>query len=601
MNKFTVFINKNKFPIILLAIYIIYTILTWGKWGDAMFDCFREAIIPQNILDGGKIFRDITCLYPPLSYYIHAFLFLIFGQSLNVLYMVSIILSLTIYSLIYFIIKKKSSEITAFIAIFSIMSALTFRIQLVHNTVSWYFPYSYSLLYALTLMIAAFVFLVLYRENKKISNLYICFLFAGISAAFKFDYLAFILIPIYYALKTKSLKSIFTSLGYFLLPIIIELIIFFIMGGRYSDLVNEIHLLKSFSSSPAVKIYHTYFIPFFINVNLLPDIWYSFWTFCKIFSIFFVTATFFQTIIFEIKNVKFKILTYSIEFLLLFSMLFLIYPTQKEEHLHSNFAFLPTFLIICVIYILLSHIFNNKKTLPDNTKFFILLFLTSVLFAIKTPLIMYISNIGNFNICLYTVTFIYLLAEIFPQATASLFNPKCVKSIFVISLFFYFATYIFVFFDNSKFLKFDISKNYASNKGAMYLKEDDYNLITGIADYIYNETPKDSNVIVAPEYLIINYYTNRKVSNPKYYNLILHTIEMFGEDNIIDDLRKNPPDYYVWTNEMFPYTNEKWLTYSTEYGIYIHSFFCENYHVVKDIYRDKENKGLYAVIYERQE
>ena len=214
---------------------------------------------------------------------------------------------------------------------------------------------------------------------------------------------------------------------------------------------------------------------------------------------------------------------------------------------------------------------------------------------------MYISNIGNFNICLYTVTFIYLLAEIFPQATASLFNPKCVKSIFVISLFFYFATYIFVFFDNSKFLKFDISKNYASNKGAMYLKEDDYNLITGIADYIYNETPKDSNVIVAPEYLIINYYTNRKVSNPKYYNLILHTIEMFGEDNIIDDLRKNPPDYYVWTNEMFPYTNEKWLTYSTEYGIYIHSFFCENYHVVKDIYRDKENKGLYAVIYERQE
>ena len=128
-----------------------------------------------------------------------------------------------------------------------------------------------------------------------------------------------------------------------------------------------------------------------------------------------------------------------------------------------------------------------------------------------------------------------------------------------------------------------------------------YQELTQIADYIYYETPEDSNVLITPECLIINYFTNRKVANTKYYNLILHIIEMYGEENIIEEFKRNPPDYYVWTKTYFPYKPSKWYLYSTDYGTEIHDYFAQNYHIVKEIYNDKRHEELYAVIYKRQE
>lgn len=66
--------NKSKiYPFILFLIYFLFIILSWGKWGHILADSFREALIPQAILDGKVLYSDITNLYPPLAYQINAF------------------------------------------------------------------------------------------------------------------------------------------------------------------------------------------------------------------------------------------------------------------------------------------------------------------------------------------------------------------------------------------------------------------------------------------------------------------------------------------------------------------------------------------------
>ena len=69
------FFNKYKsiiLPLILLLIFAVCTALTWGKWGHIIYDCFREAVVPQALLDGKVLYRDITNLYPPLAYQFNA-------------------------------------------------------------------------------------------------------------------------------------------------------------------------------------------------------------------------------------------------------------------------------------------------------------------------------------------------------------------------------------------------------------------------------------------------------------------------------------------------------------------------------------------------
>ncbi len=604
MKNILLFAKNNKYPIILLLIYIAYTVFTWGKWGDIVFDCFREAILPQVILDGGNlIYRDITCMYPPLAYYVNAFLYMIFGQSLNVLYTVSIIVTLSILSLLYYIIRNKASEITAFTAVFAIMTGYTFRVQLEFNCGSWYFPYSYALIYALMFMIASFVFLVIYKDNKKILNLYLSILFAGISIAFKFDYVLFVIIPVFYVLKTKSFKSILTSFILLTVPFAVELLIFFVLGGNLSDIINEYHLMQSFLKSPSVKVYHLYYLPEFINKGIAKDILLSFILFLKTFCPFFIVSALFQSVISKIKNHKFKILLYGIEFLLLFTILFFIFPVQRVLNLHPNLVFLPTLVGICTLFLLITSVFN--KDIPkNNILFFLFLVLTSVLFAIRTPIVMYISNIGNFNIVFYTISIIYFLLEILPKYNIKFIDSNCIKSIFIISLLFYFSTYTLNYLDNSTKFQMDLSKKYVSNKGSMYLDQYYYSdKLSRLMDYIYYNTPEDSTVLIAPEFLIINYFTNRKLPNYKHYNFIMHVVEMYGEENILEDLKKDPPDYYVWTRMWFPYMPGNWKMFGQDFGNSIHEYFAQNYLIVEEIYNDnqKDEDNVYAVVYKRME
>ena len=91
------FFKKNW--LILLAVISVTSAfcLFYGRFGDVNIDCFREAYIPAQMLNGKILYKNIFCIYPPLGYMINAVLFKVFGVNLSVLYFAGLISTLGIF------------------------------------------------------------------------------------------------------------------------------------------------------------------------------------------------------------------------------------------------------------------------------------------------------------------------------------------------------------------------------------------------------------------------------------------------------------------------------------------------------------------------
>ena len=66
------FCKNNKTDIIAISIiflvFLICSYFLWGYFGSLLYDCGREAYLPQLILEGKILFKDIFGMYNPLSY-----------------------------------------------------------------------------------------------------------------------------------------------------------------------------------------------------------------------------------------------------------------------------------------------------------------------------------------------------------------------------------------------------------------------------------------------------------------------------------------------------------------------------------------------------
>lgn len=165
MLKFFKEYEKYIYPVILIIVFSAFLVSSWGKWGLVFYDTFREILLPEAMLNGKIFYKDILNLYPPLGYQLNAALIYIFGNSLNTLYWAGIINSVLILSVVYFLAGKFSSRFYAFLITLSVMEIFTFRAPT--TSPSWFFPYSYSLVYAFSACILGFLFYILYKKGES--------------------------------------------------------------------------------------------------------------------------------------------------------------------------------------------------------------------------------------------------------------------------------------------------------------------------------------------------------------------------------------------------------------------------------------------------
>lgn len=139
-------------PIALISIAIAALLSwAWGTWPDVLVDFGRELYAPWRISLGEVLYRDIAWLNGPLSPYINAGWFLVFGVSLRSVVAGNLVLLIAVVGLLFRIVSIVSSRSAATLAALTCVLMFAFSV----SNYNFIAPYSHELTHGLALSLAA--------------------------------------------------------------------------------------------------------------------------------------------------------------------------------------------------------------------------------------------------------------------------------------------------------------------------------------------------------------------------------------------------------------------------------------------------------------
>lgn len=254
MQKIKNFLISNYSEILSVSsIFIIFFLLIftyWNHFGLVVIDCGREVYLPQEILKGKVLYKDLFNFYGPLSYLINACVYKILGISLDALRIAGTInASITIF-LLYFIARLFTSKKISWVVTIFIMINCAFRVF------NYVFPYAYAMSYAFCAFLFSVLFILLYLKTSKQYFMPLSWFFIGVSIASKTDYVLYMvflasltgLIKYYKRVETKY---IIYSLILFLIVPLGSFTILFLQGLTFNELLTQVQIIKKFAFIPS--------------------------------------------------------------------------------------------------------------------------------------------------------------------------------------------------------------------------------------------------------------------------------------------------------------------------------------------------------------
>ena len=234
---------KNSWQILIFNLVVIIAfIIGYGHFGDIMVDSFREAYIPAQIVKGQVLYKNIFNIYAPFSYLFNAFLFLIFGIHLKVLYIAGFLSTLGILNLIFkisneFMNKTYALSIVLFVFSVGVLSP---------NVFNYIFPYSFGMLYGLLFILASIYFAL----KDKFHLSYMMYSFAICS---KYEFALLLPLLLFVTRKDGLFKNIITLLS----PIILIYMPLFISNVGFNNILASIQIVLTMSSTKTLYWFYS--------------------------------------------------------------------------------------------------------------------------------------------------------------------------------------------------------------------------------------------------------------------------------------------------------------------------------------------------------
>ncbi|MBR6163615.1 glycosyltransferase family 39 protein [bacterium] len=495
MEKFR---KSEYFPLTLLALgFVLFIPFFWLHQGILTIDTGRELYIPSRMLSGELLYKDILNIYGALAYQINALLFALFGERIETLYGFGLLNSFLIVTTVFFISREFFDKTVSFFFAILTIAVPVFTSYLFNTN----FPYSYSFVYSLSSFLLSVLFLIEFEKTKDIKFSCLSSLFIGFSIASKLEFSLFFLVVAYILFKNKTtIKQTLLNLFCFLAFPVISYGSLMLQGVQMSDFINTLGLIKHLSESESFKIFYQYGLtPMSFILRLVSAVMLS------------VGA-----VILLIRN---KIKTektwlnhlLNIVFVLILSGFFLL--TWKI-----------VFSAIPVLILILTLIFFGKK----DTKQLILL-LGIIAGCFKTMFYVDIEHFGAFLLPL-----LLLGLSMFAQ------NQKRLIIITLSALFLVFV------FDDCYWLR---EKNFlvSTNKGNFYTFQKEGKTIKKLMEFAQNNLTKEDKLLILPEGAFVNFALSQP-SKSQLYSLIPLYVGMLGEENIIEELKRDLPKYIVITS-----------------------------------------------------
>ena len=115
----------------LAGLAVFFVAASWRKWPDTLIDFSRELYVPWRVAGGALLYRDVHEIFGPLSQYVNAGLFAVFGPGLMVLVAANLAVFAAILAVIYALFRRAwgagaaLAAAAVFIAVFGFSQFIT--------------------------------------------------------------------------------------------------------------------------------------------------------------------------------------------------------------------------------------------------------------------------------------------------------------------------------------------------------------------------------------------------------------------------------------------------------------------------------------------
>jgi hypothetical protein len=156
-------------PALLLAgVFVVMASVSWGTWLDPIIDFGRELYVPWQLSQGKVLYRDIVSYFNgPLSPYVHALLFILFGVSLRTLVMFNLLVVASLTTLLYRLLAPWAGRLAATVAGVVFLVLFAFAQFLISGNYNFVTPYSYELSHGITLSAAAIACMIRWHKSNR--------------------------------------------------------------------------------------------------------------------------------------------------------------------------------------------------------------------------------------------------------------------------------------------------------------------------------------------------------------------------------------------------------------------------------------------------
>src|SRR5580765_937542 len=98
-------------PLLGFAVALAMLLWTWGTWPDPLVDFGGELYVPWRLAEGDVLYRDVAYFTGPLSPYLNAALFRVFGTSLLALVLLNLLVLAGIAALLHRLLARIAGEL----------------------------------------------------------------------------------------------------------------------------------------------------------------------------------------------------------------------------------------------------------------------------------------------------------------------------------------------------------------------------------------------------------------------------------------------------------------------------------------------------------
>ena len=128
---------------------------SWMTWADPQVDFGRELYVPWRLAAGDVLYRDVFYVSGPLSPYVNALLFRVFGTHLAVLLVANALVLTGVVVLVGHLLRRLADPVTALVAQLVLLGLFAFNTYGGIANFDFLCPYSHEMTHGLLLSLAA--------------------------------------------------------------------------------------------------------------------------------------------------------------------------------------------------------------------------------------------------------------------------------------------------------------------------------------------------------------------------------------------------------------------------------------------------------------